>query len=122
MKNPNATRTFSDKHEKSVCKALNAVQNSNSGAGYWRKGDVINKEAELLIECKCSMSEKESFSVKHEWLKKNEEERRLMGLENGSLCFNFGPDTPNYYIINEKLMQYLTNCLTEEYKELILPE
>ena len=71
MKNPNATRTYSDIHEKSVCKALNAKQNSNSGAGHWRKGDVINDKAELLIECKCSMSEKSSFSVKQEWLIKN---------------------------------------------------
>ena len=31
--NTESTRYYSDKHEKSVCKALNAYQQSNSGAG-----------------------------------------------------------------------------------------
>ena len=116
MKNPDATRTYSDQHEKSVCKALNAKQNSNSGAGHWRKGDVINQNAELLIECKCSMTEKTSFSIKKEWLIKNNEERKDMNLENSALCFNFGTGTENYYVINEKLMKFLNNQLEEEYQ------
>lgn len=33
MADKQSTRYFSDKHEKSVCKALGAVQQSNSGAG-----------------------------------------------------------------------------------------
>ena len=63
-KNPDATRTFSDVHEKSICKALNGRQNSNSGAGHFAKGDVVVPEASLLIEAKCSMSEKKSVSIK----------------------------------------------------------
>ena len=45
MADKQSTRYFSDKHEKSVCKALNAVQQSNSGAGKFSKGDVVIKEA-----------------------------------------------------------------------------
>ena len=77
MKNTNkeSTRYLSDKHEKSICKALHAVQQPNSGAGNWRKGDVVQPQASMLIEAKCSMSEKKSFSIKKEWIDKNREEK-----------------------------------------------
>ena len=63
-KNKESTRYYSDKHEKSVCKALGARQQPNSGAALFRKGDVITNN--MLIECKCSMADKDSFSVKKE--------------------------------------------------------
>lgn len=113
--NPNATRTFSDAHEKSVCKALGAVQCSNSGAGNFRKGDCVHQDASLLIECKTTMTEKSSVSIKKEWIDKNEDERFAMRLENQAICFNFGPQTKNYYVINEKLMKFLVEKLEEEY-------
>lgn len=37
-----------------------------------------------------------------------------MNLFNNCLCINFGPNTDNYYIINEKLMKYLVECLEKE--------
>lgn len=113
--NKESTRYYSDKHEKSVCKALNARQVSNSGAGRFTKGDAIQEYASLLIECKCSMTEKTSFSIKEDWLIKNEEERFSNRLDNSCLCFNFKPDGKNYYVINEKLMKYLVEKLEEEY-------
>lgn len=109
-----STRAFSDLHEKSVCRALNASQTPNSGAGRWRKGDVIQKQASLLIECKTVMTEKQSVSVKHEWLSKNKEEAFSNRLDNNCLCINFGPNTDNYYIIDEKLMKFLVEKLEEE--------
>ena len=57
-KNQNSTRYFSDMQEKAVCKVLGAKQQPNSGAGHWRKGDLVINDASLLIECKTSMSEK----------------------------------------------------------------
>lgn len=57
-KNENSTRFFSDKHEKSICKALGAFQQSNSGAGYFSKGDVVHEGALMLIEAKCTITEK----------------------------------------------------------------
>ena len=116
MKNTNkeSTRYYSDKHEKSVCKALNALQTSNSGAGHWNKGDVIQNDASLLIECKTSMSEKSSISIKREWFEKNKEEAFMTRKNNQAICINFGPDTSNYYIINERLMKFLVDKLIEE--------
>lgn len=115
-KNLDATRTYSDIHEKSVCKALGATQCSNSGAGNFRKGDCVQSAASLLLECKTTMTEKSSVSIKKEWIDKNDEERFSMRLENQAICFNFGPGTKNYYVINEKLMKFLVEKLEEEYE------
>ena len=112
-KNKESTRYYSDLHEKSVCKALNGVQNSNSGAGKFKKGDVVITGASLLCECKCQMKEKESMSIKKEWIEKNNKEAKDMRLDNSCICFNFGPHTDNYYVISEKLMKYLVEQLKE---------
>ena len=108
------TRYYSDLHEKSVCKALGAVQQSNSGAGKFSKGDVVQREASMLIECKCAMSEKNSVSIKKEWLEKNKNEGFSCRLPNNAVCINFGPDSNNYYVINERLMKFLVDKLVEE--------
>lgn len=65
-KNKESTRYYSDLHEKSVCRALGATQQSNSGASIFNKGDCIQKDASLLIECKTTMKEKTSVSIKKE--------------------------------------------------------
>lgn len=114
MKDSNSTRSYSTKHEESVCKALGAWRQPNSGAGHWRKGDVVVKDASLLIECKCCMSPKDSVSIKKEWIAKNKEETWGQRLSNSSICFNFEPDGANYYVIDEKLMKFLTEKLAEE--------
>lgn len=116
-KNKESTRYYSDKHEKSICEELNAVQMPNSGATIWKKGDCVQKESSLLIEAKCSMSEKSSFSVKKEWLYKNKAEMRTMQLENHCLCFNFEPNGDNFYIIDSKLMKFLNEKLIEDRSE-----
>ena len=108
------TRYYSDLHEKSVCKALGAVQQSNSGAGKFSKGDVVQREASMIIECKCAMSEKNSVSIKKEWIDKNKDEGFATGYYNQAVCVNFGPYTDNYYIINERLMKFLVEKLIEE--------
>lgn len=112
--NENSTRFFSDAHEKSVCKVLNGHQTANSGAGHFSKGDVLLNDVSFMIECKTCMKDKDSFSIKKEWLDKNKQEKFSMRKDNTSLCFNFGPGQENYYIIDEKLMCYLINKLKEE--------
>lgn len=112
-KNKNSTRYYSDLHEKSACKALGAIQMPNSGAGKFKKGDCVQKDCSLLIECKTSTSEKSSVSIKKEWIDKNNKEAKDMRLDNSCICFNFGPDTDNYYVISEKLMKYLVESLKE---------
>lgn len=95
------TRYFSDKQEKYVANILDGKKTLNSGATPFRKGDVYTSN--LLIECKTSTTIKSQFTIKQEWLDKLRQESFAMGKDNCVLVFNFGPDTKNYYIINEDL-------------------
>ncbi len=113
-KNKESTRYYSDAQEKSVCKALGARQQPNSGASKFSAGDCVVEEASLLIECKTSMTEKKSYSIKKEVLDKNKKEAFSKRLDNGCLCFDFGPGTERYYVIDEKMMKYLVCRLSEE--------
>ena len=115
-KNKESTRAYSDAHEKSVCKSLNAIQQPSSGSGHFRKGDVVQEQASMLIECKTCMSEKDSFSIKKEWITKNKGEAFMQRLSNHCVAFNFGPAQPNYYVIDEGLMKLLIEKLEEENK------
>ena len=113
-KNKEATRYFSDAHEKSICKALGGKQNSNSGAGNFAKGDVVVQDASLLIEAKCCMSPKNSVSIKREWIEKNKAEAFMTRRENHVVCINFEPNGANYYLVDERLMKFLVEKLIEE--------
>lgn len=110
-KNENSTRFYSDKQEKQVCEIIKGYQTANSGAGHFNKGDVVNKAASLLCECKCTMTPKQSFSVKKEWFEKNKKESFSMRLQNQMVAFNFEPDGANYFIINERLARILVEIL-----------
>lgn len=109
-----STREFSDKHEKSVCKLLKAEQVRNSGAGKFKKGDCVQKDASLLIECKTVMTDKTSISIRKDWILKNKEESFENRLDNSCIAFNFGPDQDSYFIIDSRLMKFLVDKLTEE--------
>lgn len=116
-KNTSSTRFYSSQQEQAVAKALGAYQQANSGAGAFAKGDVYHKGASMLLECKTTTSNKDSFSIKRDWFLKVEEERKSKRLENSCVVINFGPDAPynkNYYIIDEKLMKFLIEKLEED--------
>lgn len=108
---PRPTRFYSDRQEKHIAKVTDGKQIANSGATPFSKGDIRTEQ--FLIEAKTCVSEKQSFSIKKEWLEKNEEERFAMGKDYSALAFNFGDDV-NYYIISEKLFVKLLNLLKEE--------
>lgn len=112
--NRNSTRYYSSTQEKDVARLVGGQQTANSGAGNWVKGDVRLKSASVLLECKTCIREKESFSIKREWLEKNEQEAKMTHYRNSILAFNFGPSQPNYFIINENLMKYLVEKLKED--------
>lgn len=114
MVNKESTRYFSTQQEEDICKKLNATRQPNSGAGHFRKGDVINYDASLLIEAKTVTKDKDSFSIKKDWIKKNKEEAFTQRVFNGCIAFNFGPTQENYFVINEKLMKFLVEKLEEE--------
>ena len=93
------TRVFSNKQEKHIAKELDGKKVVNSGATAFNKGDVLLEN--WLIEAKTCTTEKQSFSIKKEWLEKNKEEAFAMRKDYNALAFNFG-DNKNYYIVDEK--------------------
>ena len=113
-KNKEATRYFSDMQEEHVAKLIGGTRSSNSGAATFSAGDVYEKEASILIECKTPMAEKDSFSIKKAWLDKNKEEAFSLRLCNTALAFEFGPNQKNYFVIDEKLFSFLCEKLREE--------
>ena len=111
------TRYYSDLQENYIKDNFKGQKNSNSGAGQFRKGDVLLPYCSTLVECKTCTEGKQSFSIKKEWLDKNKEEAFAMRCENSCICFNFGPNQKNYFVIDEKLMHFLVDKLEEEYNE-----
>lgn len=107
------TRWYSNQQEKKVAKAVGGKQTANSGATAFQKGDVTTKD--WLIECKTKIKDCQSFTIKEEWLLKNEEEAFAMGKNNSALCFDFGPSAnKRYYVISERLFQTLQHYMEEE--------
>lgn len=103
------TRFFSKRQETQVAKAIGGKRTANSGATTFSKGDV--RTDEWLIECKTCEKEKASFSIKSEWLSKNKEEAFAMGKCYNALAFNYGPNKPNYYVIDEKTFLKMKEAL-----------
>ena len=107
--NKNSTRYYSSKQEHKVAKIIKGKIVANSGAASFVGGDVQNDN--ILVECKTCIQEKKSFSIKREWLDKIEEEAFAMNKPYSALAFNFGEDTDNYYILNERefklFMEYI---------------
>lgn len=116
MAKEGTTRYFSEMQESSVVDLIGGFRVSNSGAGAFTKMDVINKGASIGIECKTPMTEKDSFSIKKDWVEKNRKEARDMRLFNQAIAFTFGPGQENLFIIDEKLFKFLIEKLEEEYK------
>jgi len=106
-----STRFYSNKQEKHIAKVTGGKQTANSGATAFSKGDV--RTDQFLIEAKTVIKEQKSFTIKREWLDKNEEERFAMGKDYSALAFNFG-DEKNFYVISEKLFVILLELLKKE--------
>lgn len=112
MKNKECTKYVSSLQEQYVAKVLNGRTQPASGGGHFRKGDVFTNS--FLIECKTCMKDKDSFSIKKDWIVKNKDEAFTQRKPNQAIAFNFGPDQENYFVINERLMQYLVEQLEKE--------
>ena len=108
------TRYYSDIQEEDIAKKFKGFKSSNSGAGKFVKSDVSVPSSSLLIECKTVIKEKDSISIKKEWLTKAKEEAFSQRLRNHCIAFNYGPYQPNYFVIDEKLMKFLVEKLAEE--------
>ena len=107
------TRYYSKRQETKVAKVVCGKRQSNSGATAFAKGDVVTQD--WLIECKTKTKDCNSFTIKEDWLLKNEEEAFAMGKNNSALCFDFGPSAnKRYYVISERLFEIFKNYLEEE--------
>lgn len=108
---PLPTRHFSKMQEEAVAKATGGKRTPNSGAtDFGGKSDV--DIANLFnIECKTKTSNSESISIKKEWIHKNRREALFDGNPYSAIAFNFGPDSENYYIIDEYLFLELIDHL-----------
>ena len=94
------TRFYSSKQEKKIAKEVGGKQVANSGATTFNKGDVTTDS--FLIEAKTCTKAKKSFTVKKEWIEKNQEEAFAMGKLYSAVAIDFG-EGENYYIISQKL-------------------
>ena len=113
--NKESTRYYSDKQERYVSKLLGGKVTPSSGSGKWSKGDIIGKDAGISIECKTTMKEKSSISVKKEWLDKQRRESWEDRMSNSAIAISFTPEgDKNYFVIDEKLMKFLVEKLREE--------
>lgn len=101
------TRYYSDKQEKDIAKHFGGKQTKNSGATKFEKSDILLDN--FNIEAKTKTIASESISIKKEWLEKTLKETLLTGKKYSALAFNFGPGQPNYYIIDQELMDILVN-------------
>lgn len=114
---PKPTRYYSDKQEKSIAKAVGGKQTPNSGATAWKKGDILTSGSNsFLLEAKTKTTSSESITIKKAWFEKNRQEALLTGTPHQAVVFNFGPDEPNHYIIDEYLflaLQEYLNSLDE---------
>jgi hypothetical protein len=108
------TRKYSKAQESRVAKKLKGKRQPNSGATAFMKGDV--KTAQFCIECKTAMTEKQSMSIKRDWIDKIKEEAFAMGKPYWAVAFNFGGfgNLENFYIIDESLFKQLQTYLEEE--------
>lgn len=105
------TRTYSSKQESKIAKEFKGVQTKNSGATkFGGKGDVLLPGL-MSIECKTKTKNSDSINIKKEWLEKINKESLFDGKKYWSLAFSFGPNEPNYFIIDDELFEILISYL-----------
>ena len=106
------TRAYSKAQENTVAQSVGGNRQLNSGATMFAKGDVTNDN--FLIECKTKTTHSESISIKREWIDKLIGESLFEGKANWAIAFNFGPNEPDYYIIDSHLFEALNEMLMED--------
>lgn len=115
------TRYYSNRQEKAVAKAIGGRQTSNSGATAYDKGDVTDQD--WLIECKTCMKDQKSFTLQKEWFDKNLEESIYMKKNHTAVVVNFGPNSKNYYILDESTFLIMKDLLNRyERGEIVIDE
>lgn len=106
------TRYFSKNQENTVAKAIGGRTTPNSGATAYSKGDISEGDKKgWLIECKTCTKDQKTFTMHEEWFKKNLEESIFMKKDHSAVVFNFGPNKPNYYVLDEQTFLEMKEAL-----------
>ena len=95
-----STRFFSKRQEQQIAKSLKGKVQPNSGAANFTAGDV--RTDYCLVDAKTVMTHKKSVSIQKAWLEKIKDEAFAMRKDFGVVAINFGPDEPNFFILEEK--------------------
>lgn len=111
-KNSSSTKYYSSRQEDYISKLLGGKVQPASGSTGFNKGDIILPN--WLIECKCAMSSRKSFSIKLDWIEKNELERLEMHKPYCALAFQFEPDGENYFVLSEKTFKKMLDKFEQE--------
>lgn len=108
------TRKYSKTQESKIAKSTKGKRQPNSGATMFMKGDVVTDQ--FCIECKTAMTEKQSISIKRDWIDKLKEEAFAIGKPYWAVAFSFGGlnNPENFYIIEERLFKQLQEYLEGE--------
>lgn len=99
------TRYYSSRQEKQVAKIVGGKVNANSGAAPFVAGDVVDDN--ILIECKTTTKETNSYTVKKTILDKIKQEAYQMGKDHAVVAFNFEPNGENFFILSTKFYKEL---------------
>lgn len=105
-------KNCSSKQEQQIAKMVGGRVQSNSGGTRFGGGDVHTKT--MFIEAKTPTTEKSTFSIKKEWLSKAKEQAFEQNKTSYALAFRFGPDEPDFFVIDAKLFKELINHLEED--------
>jgi len=109
------TREISGRQENKIAKMVKGNLTAGSGSARFTNSDVIVRDIGMNIECKTKMTENaKSFSVKAEWLETTEYQRISQQLQHSALCFSFGTDSDNYFVLSEREFLNYLRLLREE--------
>lgn len=105
-------KNYSDKQEKEIAKMLGGRVQSNSGGTRFGGGDVHTDN--LFVEAKVVVADKSSFTIRKDWLEKCQAQAFEQGKDNYALAFRFGPQQPDYFVIDRRLFKQLADYLKGE--------
>lgn len=105
-------KNCSKKQEEQIAKMVGGKVQANSGGTRFGGGDVHTQT--VFIEAKTPVKDKETFSIKQEWLEKAREQAFEQNKTNYALAFRFGPEQPDFFVIDGRLFKYLIEKLEEE--------
>lgn len=105
-------KNCSKKQEDEIAKMVGGRVQSNSGGTRFGGGDVHTQT--VFIEAKTPTADKQTFSIKQEWLEKAREQAFEQNKTSYALAFRFGPEQPDYFVISKQLFKYLIQKLEED--------